>query len=74
MAPFEQDETFASRKDILDSIDQKLEAVCRRAVVTGIGGVGYDQIVASRPCFGCDSRARRLRPGMNQLKRWAQGC
>ena len=44
MVPFEQDETFIGRKDILDDIDQKLKAVRRRAVLTGIGGVGYDQI------------------------------
>lgn len=42
MVPFDRDETFVGRKDILGSIDQKLNASRRRAVLSGIGGVGYD--------------------------------
>ena len=44
MVPFDRDETFVGRKDIRDRIGQKLNASRRRAVLTGIGGVGYDQI------------------------------
>lgn len=44
MVPFDRDETFVGRKDILDSIDQKLNASRRRAVLSGIGGVGYDPV------------------------------
>ena len=44
MVPFDRDETFVGRKDILDNIDQKLNASRRRAVLSGIGGVGYDQV------------------------------
>jgi hypothetical protein len=40
MVPFDRDETFVGRKDILDSINQKFNARQRRAVLTGIGGVG----------------------------------
>jgi hypothetical protein len=42
MVPFDRDETFVGRKDILGSIDQKLNTSRRRAVLSGIGGVGYD--------------------------------
>jgi hypothetical protein len=42
MVPFDQDETFVGREDILDNIEQKLKASRRRAVLTGIGGVGYE--------------------------------
>jgi hypothetical protein len=41
MVPFDRDETFVGRKDILEIIDQKTCASRRRAVLTGIGGVGY---------------------------------
>jgi hypothetical protein len=44
MVPFDRDETFVGRIDILNSIDKKLNASRRRAILTGIGGVGYDQI------------------------------
>jgi N-terminal domain on NACHT_NTPase and P-loop NTPases len=44
MVPFDRDEAFVGRKDILDSIDQKLNASRRCAVLSGIGGVGYGQI------------------------------
>jgi hypothetical protein len=40
MVPFDRDETFVGRKDILDSIHQKVNASRRHAVLTGIGGVG----------------------------------
>ncbi len=40
MVPFDRDETFVGRRDILASIDQKVNASRRRAVLTGIGGVG----------------------------------
>ena len=40
MVPFEPDETFVGRKDILDTIDQKINTSRRRAVLSGIGGVG----------------------------------
>jgi N-terminal domain on NACHT_NTPase and P-loop NTPases len=40
MVPFERDDTFVGRQDILDIIDQKITAPRRRAVLTGIGGVG----------------------------------
>jgi hypothetical protein len=42
--PFARDRTFVGRRDILNIIDQKLNASQRRAVLSGIGGVGYDQI------------------------------
>jgi hypothetical protein len=41
--PFARDRTFVGRRDILNIIDQKLNAQ-RRAVLSGMGGVGYDQI------------------------------
>jgi len=44
MVPFDRDETFVGRKDILDSIDQRLNSSRRCAVLSGIGGVGYGQI------------------------------
>jgi hypothetical protein len=44
MVPFNRDETFIGGEDILDNIDQKLNPSRRRAVLTGIGGVGYNQI------------------------------
>jgi hypothetical protein len=44
MVPFDPEETFVGRKDILDSINQKLNASRRCAVLSGIGGVGYGQI------------------------------
>jgi hypothetical protein len=44
MVPFDRDETFVGRKDILDSIDRKLTTSRRRAVLSGIGGVGYDSV------------------------------
>jgi len=44
MVPFDRDETFVGRKDILDNIDQKLNASRRRAVLSGIGGVGYEPL------------------------------
>ena len=40
MVPFDRDDIFVGRQDILDRIDQKLKASRRRAVLTGIGGVG----------------------------------
>jgi hypothetical protein len=43
MVPFDPDETFCGRKDIMDSIDQKLNSPRRRAVLSGIGGVGYNK-------------------------------
>jgi hypothetical protein len=46
---------------------RNLSDVRRRAVLTGMGGVGYDQIFVSRPCFGCDSRAPTLQLGKDQL-------
>jgi hypothetical protein len=49
MVPFDRDETFVGRKDILDSIDQKLNASRRRAVLSGIGGVGYDLVTLVMP-------------------------
>jgi len=51
---------------------QNLSDVRRRAVLTGMGGVGYDQIFASRPCFGCNSRAPALQLGKDQLYRTRQ--
>jgi hypothetical protein len=44
MVPFDRDEMFVGRNDILDSIDQKLTTSRRRAVLSGIGGVGYDPV------------------------------
>ena len=44
MVPFDPDETFFGRKDIMDSVDQKLNSSRRRAVLSGIGGVGYNEI------------------------------
>ena len=72
MALFERDETFVSRKDILESIDENLKAVRSRAVLTGMGCVGNDQIFASKPCFGCDLRAPTLQLGKDQLCRTGQ--
>jgi hypothetical protein len=46
MVPFDRDETFVGREDILDSIDQRLNSPRRRAVLSGIGGVGYGQIIS----------------------------
>ena|SRR5436305_8216183 len=40
MMPFDRDDTFVGRQDILDNIRQKLNASRRRAVLSGIGGVG----------------------------------
>jgi hypothetical protein len=40
MVPSDRDDTFVGRRDILDIIDQKVNAPRRRAVLTGIGGVG----------------------------------
>jgi hypothetical protein len=40
MVPFDRDETFVGRQDILGCIHQKLNALRRRAVLSGIGGVG----------------------------------
>jgi hypothetical protein len=44
MVPFDPDETFFGRKDTMDSVDQKLHSSRRRAVLSGIGGVGYNEI------------------------------
>jgi hypothetical protein len=44
MVPFDPDETFFGRKDVMDSLDQKLNSLRRRAVLSGIGGVGYNEI------------------------------
>jgi hypothetical protein len=40
MVPFDPDETFVGRKDVLDTIDRKTNTSRRRAVLSGIGGVG----------------------------------
>jgi hypothetical protein len=40
MVPFDRDDTFVGRKDILDSIHRNVNASRRRAVLSGIGGVG----------------------------------
>jgi hypothetical protein len=40
MVPFDRDEAFVGRQDILDSFKQNVNASRRRAVLTGIGGVG----------------------------------
>jgi hypothetical protein len=40
MVPFDRDETFVGRQDVLDSIHRKVNASKRRAVLSGIGGVG----------------------------------
>jgi N-terminal domain on NACHT_NTPase and P-loop NTPases len=40
MVPFDRDEAFVGRQDILGCIRQKLNALRRRAVLSGIGGVG----------------------------------
>jgi hypothetical protein len=45
MVPFDPDETFFGRKVIMDSIDQKLNSSRRRAVLSGIGGVGYNKSI-----------------------------
>jgi hypothetical protein len=37
MVPFDRDETFVGRQDILDNIHQKVNDSRRRAVLTGIG-------------------------------------
>jgi len=40
MMPFDPDDTFVGRQDVLDNVRQKLNASRRRAVLSGIGGVG----------------------------------
>jgi hypothetical protein len=40
MVPFDRDDTFVGRQDVLGCIRQKLGASRRRAVLSGIGGVG----------------------------------
>jgi hypothetical protein len=40
MVPFDRDETFVGRQDILSYISQRLDSLRRRAVLSGIGGVG----------------------------------
>lgn len=40
MVPFDLDETFIGRNDIIDDVQQRLGASRRRAVLSGIGGVG----------------------------------
>jgi hypothetical protein len=40
MVPFDRDEAFVGRKVIMDSIHQRVNSSRRRAVLTGIGGVG----------------------------------
>jgi hypothetical protein len=47
MVPFDRDDTFVGRKDILHCIDQTFNSPRRRAVLSGIGGVGYDQITSA---------------------------
>jgi N-terminal domain on NACHT_NTPase and P-loop NTPases len=40
MVPFDRDESFVGRQDILDSIHRRINASRRLAVLSGIGGVG----------------------------------